>query len=80
LNPDAESTGIRLPAEERAQLRQANWNAVTRDYFDVVGIPIVRGRAFEDADLQGASAGTIETGFRSRLRGHVYRAADSAHP
>ena len=66
LNPDAESTGIRLPAEERAQFRQANWNAVTRDYFDVVGIPIVRGRAFEDVDMQDGSAVTIVTESTAR--------------
>src|SRR5688572_13562830 len=61
LNPDAESTGIRLPTQDRAQFRQANWNAVTPDYFDVVGIPIVRGRAFEDADMRDTSAVTIVT-------------------
>jgi putative ABC transport system permease protein len=66
LNPDAESTGIRLPAQERAQFRQANWNAVTREYFDVVGIPVVRGRAFEDADMQDASTVTIVTESTAR--------------
>ena len=66
LNPDAESTGIRLPAEEQAQFRQANWNAVTREYFDVVGIPIVRGRAFEDLDMQDNSAVTIVTESTAR--------------
>jgi predicted permease len=66
LNADAESAGIRLPTEERAQFRQANWNAVTRDYFDVVGIPIVRGRAFEDADMQDTSAVTIVTESTAR--------------
>ena len=66
LNPDAESVGIRLPTEDRAQFRQANWNAVTRDYFDVVEIPIVRGRAFEDADMQDTSAVTIVTESTAR--------------
>jgi predicted permease len=66
LNPDAESMGIRLPTDQRAQFRQANWNAVTREYFDVVGIPIVRGRAFEDADMQDASAVIIVTESTAR--------------
>jgi len=66
LNPDAESVGLRLPGQERAQFRQANWNAVTRDYFDVIGIPIVRGRAFEDADMRDGSAVTIVTESTAR--------------
>jgi predicted permease len=66
LNPDAESVGIRLPTEDRTQFRQANWNAVTRGYFDVVEIPIVRGRAFEDADMQDTSGVTIVTESTAR--------------
>jgi hypothetical protein len=40
-------------------------NGVTPDYFDVVGIPIVRGRAFEDADMAGSTA-TIVTESTAR--------------
>ncbi len=66
LNPETESMGIRLPTEERAQFRQANFNGVTSEYFDVVGIPIVRGRAFEDADMQDGSGVSIVTESTAR--------------
>jgi hypothetical protein len=36
-------------------------NAVTSDYFDVVGIPIVRGRSFADADMTDVSVAAIVT-------------------
>jgi hypothetical protein len=61
LNPDAESAGIRLPTQDRAQFRSADWNPITPGYFDVLGIPIVRGRAFEDADMTDNSGVTIVT-------------------
>ena len=66
LNADAEGAGIWLPTQDRAQLRGADLNAVTPDYFDVVGIPIVRGRGFEEADMTGVSATTIVTESTAR--------------
>ncbi len=65
LNPDAEAAGIRLPAEDRTRIRSVPLNGVTPDYFDVIGIPIVRGRGFEDADMAG-SAATIVTESTAR--------------
>ena len=41
-------------------------NGVTADYFDVVGIPIVRGRAFADPDMTGGSVATIVTESTAR--------------
>jgi macrolide transport system ATP-binding/permease protein len=65
LNPDAEAVGVRLPAQDRTLIRRMPSNGVTPDYFDVVGIPIVRGRAFEDADMAGSTA-TIVTESTAR--------------
>jgi putative ABC transport system permease protein len=66
LNADTEGRSIRLPTQDRTQVRGAVANAVTSDYFDVVGIPIVRGRAFEDADLTDGSVASIVTESTAR--------------
>ena len=66
LNADAESAEVRLPTQDRAQLRGVALNGVTADYFDVVGIPIVRGRAFADPDMTGGSVATIVTESTAR--------------
>ena len=61
LNPDTENSAIRLPTQDRSQFRIVDLNAVTPDYFDVLGIPIVRGRAFAEADMSDASVAAIVT-------------------
>jgi predicted permease len=66
LNSDAESTVIGLPTQDRAQFRSAALNGVTSDYFEVVGIPIVRGRAFEDSDMANGSTAAIVTESTAR--------------
>jgi predicted permease len=66
LNSDMEGSGIRLPTQDRSQTRFVALNGVTADYFDVVGIPIVRGRAFEDADMTDGSVATIVTESTAR--------------
>jgi putative ABC transport system permease protein len=66
LNPDTEEAGIRLPTQDPGQGRVADLNGVTPDYFDVVGIPIVRGRAFEDADMTDGAGVAIVTESTAR--------------
>ena len=66
LNVDTEGAGIRLPTQDRTQMRGVDMNGVTADYFDVVGIPIVRGRAFEDADMTDSSVAAIVTESTAR--------------
>jgi putative ABC transport system permease protein len=66
LNSDTEGTAIRLPTQDQAQRRGVTLNGVTPDYFDVLGIPIVRGRAFEDADMTDSSGVAIVTESTAR--------------
>ncbi len=66
LNSDTEGAGIRLPTQDRAQTRGADMNAITAAYFDVVGIPIVRGRAFEDTDMTDTAGVAIVTESTAR--------------
>jgi predicted permease len=66
LNSDTEREAIRLPAQDRAQIRGAVLNAVTPDYFNVVGVPIIRGRSFEGADMTDASVAAIVTESAAR--------------
>jgi hypothetical protein len=55
-----------LPAQDRTQLRGVDLNGVSPDYFDVVGVPIIRGRAFQDADMTDGSAAAIVTESTAR--------------
>lgn len=61
---ESESTAFRLPG--RDQFRVAGMNVVSPDYFDVVGIPIVRGRTFEPAELDDTSSAIIVTETTAR--------------
>jgi predicted permease len=61
LNADTERIAIRLPTQDRTQVRRVDVNGVTPDYFDVVGISIVRGRGFEGADMTRTSTVAIVT-------------------
>jgi hypothetical protein len=61
LNFDTEGAAIGLPTQDRSQFRGTAVNAVTADYFDTVGIPIVSGRAFEDVDMIDSSVAAIVT-------------------
>jgi putative ABC transport system permease protein len=66
LNADTEGAGIRLPTQDRTQIRGADMNGVTPGYFDVVGIPIVSGRGFEEVDMADAPVTTIVTESTAR--------------
>jgi predicted permease len=66
LRADREAAAIRLPTQDRNQQRVVDFNGVTPGYFDVVGIPIVRGRAFEDADMVEESVAAIVTETTAR--------------
>ncbi len=46
---------------------RAHWRIVTPDYFRALGIPLLRGRAFADADAEGAPPVTVvSAGFAVR--------------
>jgi putative ABC transport system permease protein len=51
-------TTISLPVEAAAsvQSRSAHYNAVTPDYFETVGIPIIRGRGFTEGERRAGVA------------------------
>src|SRR5262249_29577608 len=51
-------TTISLPGEAAAsvQSRVAHYNAVAPDYFETVGIPIIRGRGFTDEERRAGAA------------------------
>ncbi len=59
LSSQGSGAGIRLPGETNAQWRRAERNDVSPDYFSVVGIPIVRGRTFTDAELSDDARAVI---------------------
>ena len=51
-------TTISIPGEAAAsvQSRVAHYNAVAPDYFETVGIPIIRGRGFTDEERRAGAA------------------------
>lgn len=50
---------VRLPGETKGHGRQADVLQVSTDYFATLGIPIVRGRAFDDSDANAAGASPV---------------------
>jgi predicted permease len=63
--------GLRLPdapANDEHSNWNADWNVITPGYFDVLRLPIVRGRSFTDADRAGATpVAIINETFASHL-------------
>jgi hypothetical protein len=58
LASDNAGVMIRLPSESESQSRRAEFNAVGPDYFSVLGLPIVRGRTFTQAEIGNVWGGT----------------------
>jgi len=62
LGDDFAPVAIRLPGESEHTARHGEAITVTARYFSVLGLPIVRGRAFTDADVR-----RLQTGARSAI-------------
>jgi predicted permease len=58
------------PAPGRAEGWEADWNVITPGYFATLGIPLVAGRAFTDADRTGgAKVAILNETFARRVFG-----------
>jgi predicted permease len=61
LGDDFAPVAIRLPGEDERTAKHGEAITVTARYFSVLGLPIVRGRAFNDADVRRAQTGARPT-------------------
>ena len=59
LGDDFITLPVRLPGEGDSEVRFAQLNVVTPEYFSVIGLPLQLGRAFTDADVAPNSAVAI---------------------
>jgi predicted permease len=50
LGDDFVRIGVRLPGQAETEQRSAELNSVAPDYFSVIGLPLMLGRAFTEAD------------------------------
>jgi predicted permease len=68
---DATTFGSELtfPDNGEKQHAQFNWNAVTPDYFHVMDIPILKGRAFVAQDNGGSRVAIVNAEFVRRYLG-----------
>ena len=64
MSPGRHQTMFRLP--DREQRHEADVNGVSSSYFSIVGIPIVRGRPFGDADSGEVARSVIVTEATAR--------------
>ena len=64
LSPGRSQGTFRLPAQE--QTHEFDVNAVSPDYFAVLGLPIVRGRTFTRTELDGGARAAIVTEATAR--------------
>lgn len=56
LGEERVSIQVRLPGDAEGELRYAELNSVTPGYFRLVGIPILRGRTFTEAEMASAAS------------------------
>jgi predicted permease len=59
LSPGRTGTMVHLAGQE--QRHEMDFNSVSPEYFSIIRLPIVRGRNFSDADVQGTSRTVIVT-------------------
>jgi predicted permease len=57
LGDDMSPIAIRLPGEDERQSRFGEMTTVSEDYFSVLELPIVRGRAFTEEEVRGRRPG-----------------------
>ena len=62
LNGSRDQEQFRIEGEKDS--RQMDFNAVSREYFAIVGIPMVRGRTFLETEKSGQAAIVSEAGAR----------------
>lgn len=59
------------------------WNAVSPDYFDVMSVPLLHGRPFEDSDITGPTVALVSAAMartywgRTDVVGEMYRSENS---
>jgi predicted permease len=68
---DATNFGAELTFPDNGEKQRAafNWNAVTSDYFRVMDIPLLRGRAFVPQDNGGTRVAIVNDQFVKRYLG-----------
>lgn len=59
LEPRARRYDYRLPNDDETESRRLTTNNVSSNYFSVTGIPIVRGRAFTEAEVQAEAPSAV---------------------
>jgi predicted permease len=64
LSPGQTATMFRQPDSD--QWNEIDFNAISPEYFSLIGIPIVRGRTFSAADVAGPSRSVIITEATAR--------------
>jgi predicted permease len=67
MSGDNWSSGIVVEGHSTAERLSASWNRVSPRYFDTIGTPLLRGRAFDERDRPGSPRVTVvnETFARS---------------
>ena len=76
LGDDFAPVAIRLPGEDERAARHGEAITVTARYFSVLGLPIVRGRAFTDADVSRAQTGARPTIVSEATARNLWPGAD----